>query len=157
MAFSSNAGNRTGGEARGYLAIAVGWLIPGAGHWMVGDRRRGLIFTIAIHTLFIGGILLGGVRALNRPRQRLWDYSQYLAGWPMLIGSRLRSEYFPSGSRHPSGFAPLVQEVATAYCGLAGMLNLLVLVDLFMLVSGEESACRTGKTPGASPPGGGRP
>lgn len=121
----------------GYIAIAVGWLVPGAGHLMIGQRKRGAIFLLAIHTLFFIGLLCGGVRALDRPRQRLWSYSQYMAGWPMLVGAHIRASVYPPKSPHPLGFSPLLQEVATAYCGLAGMLNLLVLVDLFMIVSQE--------------------
>jgi len=41
---------------------------------------------------------------------------------------------------HPPDFAPLVQEVATTFCGVAGMLNLLVLVDLFMWIAAGEWA-----------------
>ncbi len=122
----------------GYLAIAIGWLVPGVGHLMIGQRRRGLIFLLAIHALFFMGLLVGGVRALDRPRQRLWSYSQYMAGWPMIVGSHIRTAVYPPSAPHPNGFSPLLQEVATAYCGLAGMLNLLVLTDLFMVVT-EES------------------
>lgn len=121
----------------GYIALAVGWLIPGAGHLIMGQRKRGVIFLVAIHTLFFMGLLVGGVRALDRPRQRLWTYSQYMAGWPMLAGAQIRGRVYPADAPHPVGFSPLLQEVATAYCGLAGMLNLLVLTDLFMVVTQE--------------------
>ncbi len=130
---------RVGGSESGlgYIAIAVGWLVPGAGHLMMGQRKRGAIFLLAIHTLFFIGLLVGGVRALDRPRQRLWTYSQFMAGWPMLAGAQIRGRVYPADAPHPVGFSPLLQEVATAYCGLAGMLNLLALTDLFMVVTQE--------------------
>lgn len=120
---------------------------------MLGDRRRGMIFLIFIHLLFFAGLLLGGIRALDRPRQQLWDYAQMGAGWPSLVGDMVRPQVVKNdvavirGSsgklkklHHPPGFAPLVQEVATTFCGVAGMLNLLVLIDLFMWIAAGQWA-----------------
>ncbi len=148
---STNVGSATSSGARDYLAIALGWLIPGAGHWLIGQRGRAVVFAIAIHLLFLGGVLLGGVRVLNRPRQPVWDYSQFMAGWPMLVGNAVKNDVFKPQAKHPVGFAPLIQDVATAYCGLAGMLNLLVLVDLFLHVSQDHSPKRSPiETPGSA-------
>jgi TM2 domain-containing membrane protein YozV len=136
-----------------YVALVLGWLVPGAGHIMLGDRKRGIIFMVFIHLLFFAGLLLGGIRALDRPRQQLWDYAQMVAGWPSLVGNMVRPQVIkddvavirkPDGKlqklHHPPDFAPLVQEVATTFCGVAGMLNLLVLVDLFMWIAAGEWA-----------------
>ncbi len=125
--------------AMGYVALVVGWFIPGLGHWLIGRKKHAKIFAGGIYALFFMGLLLGGLPALNRPRQSLWDYAQYMAGWPAVVGDLAKTHYYPPPSHHPPGFAPLVQEVATAYCGLAGMLNLLVLVDLFMHISDPVS------------------
>lgn len=136
-----------------YVVLALAWLVPGLGHIIMGDRKRGWLFLIAIHLLFFIGLLLGGIRALDRPRQQLWDYAQMAAGWPSLVGNYMRPTVIKDdvavirGSdgklkklHHPPGFAPLVQEVATTFCGVAGMLNLLVLVDLFMWMAFGEWA-----------------
>lgn len=130
---------------------------------MLGDRKRGVIFLVFIHLLFFAGLFLGGIRALDRPRQQLWDYAQMVAGWPSLVGNALRPQVVKADVavikknhgqsqklHHPPGFAPLIQEVATTYCGVAGMLNLLVLIDLFMwIAAGEWSPIpNTGSTSG---------
>ena len=140
---STHVGSGATSGARDYIAIALGWLIPGAGHWLVGQRSRAVVFAVAIHLLFFSGVLLGGVRVLNRPRQPVWDYSQFMAGWPMLVGNAVKNNVFKPQAKHPVGFAPLIQDVATAYCGLAGMLNLLVLIDLFLHVSADHSPRQT--------------
>jgi hypothetical protein len=126
------------GGVKGYLAIALGWLIPGAGHWLLGDRKRGILFFLAIHALFLSGLLLGGVLVLNRPDEQLWNYSQMMAGWPSIVGDKIKADHFPDDADHPSGYAPMIEDAAGAYCGIAGMLNLLVLVDLFLLISGDQ-------------------
>ncbi len=149
----SSVADNSQSNTKDYIALVLGWLVPGAGHIMLGDRKRGIIFLVFIHLLFFAGLLLGGIRALDRPRQQLWDYAQMAAGWPSLVGDMVRPQVVKddvavirdsSGKlkklHHPPGFAPLVQEVATTFCGVAGMLNLLVLIDLFMWVATGEWA-----------------
>ncbi len=148
-------------STKDYIALVLGWLVPGAGHIMLGDRKRGIIFLVFIHALFFTGLLLGGIRSLDRPRQQLWDYAQMVAGWPSLVGNMVRPQVIQDDVavihksdgtleklHHPPGFAPLIQEVATTFCGVAGMLNLIVLVDLFMWIAMGEWAPALHHAPG---------
>lgn len=49
-------------------AIAViSWILPGAGHFIVGERARGMVVGITILVLYFSGLLVGGVRALEVP------------------------------------------------------------------------------------------
>lgn len=134
---------------KGYIAIALGWFIPGAGHWLLGDHKRGILFFISIHALFLTGLLMGSVLVLNRPDEQLWNYSEMMAGWPTIVGDRLKTTLYPDVDDidHPSGYSPMIEDAATAYCGVAGMLNLLVLIDLFLLVSGDHQPQSTNVPP----------
>ena len=166
-----------GPTATGYLAIILAWAVPGLGHFLVGEKGRGLLFAIVIHGLFALGMLIGGIRAINPPDQPIWTYTQYLAGWPMLVAGRVEKDWMPQGDQHGSKFDQLVQEyeserptpaddsqipqrkayaqkmfekypiltyhpkvqdVGSVYCGIAGMLNLLVMFDVLLRVTGTE-------------------
>lgn len=130
-----------------YLAIALGWLIPGAGHIALGKWKRGLVFMLTIHMLFAGGLLLAGVRAVNptdRPNvpsnekivgQPIWTYTQLLAGWPTIAVTVMQANKVRSD---PLIFAPRIQDVGAVYCGLAGMLNLLVMFDALVRIGGNR-------------------
>ena len=130
-----------------YLAIALAWLIPGAGHIALGKWKRGLVFMIAIHALFAGGLLLAGIRAVNptdRPNvaaeekiigQPIWTYTQLLAGWPTLVITTAQNKQLRAD---PLVFAPRIQDVGAVYCGLAGMLNLLVMFDILVRIGGNR-------------------
>ncbi len=151
-------------------------MVPGLGHFMVGQKTRGLIFALTIHGLFVGGLLLGGIKALSPPEQPIWTYTQFLSGWPMLVFNKvarakeaeiiqLKSDYQadrpeewksnPSPeeqaqvqaqriaygkknlTQHPLlSYSPKIQDVGAVYCGIAGMLNLLVIFDLLLRVTG---------------------
>ncbi len=63
MATKSTAAERPRAAAEpGRLALVCGlaWLIPGAGHLVVGRRQKGLIFFIALPLMFLTGLWLEG-------------------------------------------------------------------------------------------------
>lgn len=45
-------------------ACIVGWLVPGAGHWLTGKYLKGLAFFILLNGLFLGGMALHGEIAI---------------------------------------------------------------------------------------------
>jgi hypothetical protein len=158
---------------------ALGWLIPGAGYLLLGDRARGLTVGITVAVLFIGGLLIGGVRVLEVPgygphgqpleavvsrdrqhenlveensddnqrdlgwvmrihpideiRNKPWSIAQVMAG-PLAVaagaGAVIASERdaatgLPVGARSHAR----VNEIGVLYTAIAGMLNLLAIID----------------------------
>ena len=110
------------------------WIVPGAGYWLIGQRSRALTVGITIIVLFILGLVIGGVRVVDVPAgvltspvnavsQKPWFVGQILAGPMTLIASSIGHDeaYFASHSR--------VNEIGTLYTAVAGMLNLLAIID----------------------------
>src|SRR4051812_1832869 len=61
------------------LVVLAGWLVPGAGYWLIGQRARAVTVGVTIIALFLAGMLIGGVRAIQVPgfgeggqRLRVW-------------------------------------------------------------------------------------
>ena len=115
------------------VALAT-WVVPGSGYWLIGQRGRALTVGITIIILFILGMLIGGVRVVDVPNgvlsnpvnavsQKPWFVGQILAGPITLIASSIGHDdsYFASHSR--------VNEIGTLYTAVAGMLNLLAIID----------------------------
>jgi TM2 domain-containing membrane protein YozV len=166
------------GTGIGYLALVLSWLIPGIGHFIIGEKARGLIFALTVQGLFAAGLFIGGIRAINPVDQPIWTYTQFLAGWPMLVANPIEKQYAPSVSPNdkskldalmdtyiaqrppiddPSqnearktyakdfiaqhgifSYHPKVQDIGSVYCGIAGMLNLLVMFDVLLRITGAE-------------------
>jgi len=42
-----------------FLSTVMAWLIPGAGHWMLGMRRKAIAYFIIVLGMFIAGAVLG--------------------------------------------------------------------------------------------------
>src|SRR5215218_2300080 len=47
------------------LVALAGWLIPGLGYWLIGQKARGATIGVTILTMFVAGLLIGGVRTLD--------------------------------------------------------------------------------------------
>ncbi len=146
-----------GHGALGYAAVGLAWLVPGAGHIVIGQRQRGMIFLITIHALFAMGLIIGGIHAMNPPEQPIWSYTQFLTGWPTLAANvvgrqraviedpalrELQTNYVNLSPEERTAllrevgiYAPKIQDVGTVYCGLAGMLNLLLVFDVLVRVT----------------------
>jgi len=110
------------------------WIVPGSGYWLIGQRSRALTVGVTIIVLFILGLVIGGVRVVDVPAgvlsspvnavsQKPWFVGQILAGPMTLIASSIGHDeaYFASHSR--------VNEIGTLYTAVAGMLNLLAIID----------------------------
>jgi len=115
------------------VALAT-WIVPGSGYWLIGQRGRALTVGITIIILFVLGMLIGGVRVVDVPNgvlssplnavsQKPWFVGQILAGPMTIICSSIGHDdaYFASHSR--------VNEIGTLYTAVAGMLNLLAIID----------------------------
>src|SRR5579863_4709373 len=71
------------------LVLLAGWLIPGAGHLMLGKWVRALLLAAAILTMFTVGVALGGKLYspnTGEPLDILGFLGDLGAGLPYLIG-----------------------------------------------------------------------
>lgn len=49
------------------LVALAGWILPGSGYLIIGQRSRGITIGLTIIILFLLGLLIGGVRELEVP------------------------------------------------------------------------------------------
>ena len=159
------------------LVAAVGWLLPGAGYWLIGQRARGTTIGVSILGLFVTGLLVGGVRVIEVPgydtntgqrevdpasklwvlqatpvnelRNKPWSLPQLMVG-PVAVAAGAWSVAAAEGDpRGPKDYAgrpevdstgkavqPVgaltharVNEIGSLYLSVAGLLNLMVIID----------------------------
>jgi hypothetical protein len=115
------------------IAGLLAWLVPGLGHIFLGERARGLIFLIAITTTFWSGVAIGSVQGTVAPHSRkLWFVAQLGTGGNALAAYGLHRVVSPESAMSP---APAIlshwlsAEVGVHYTGVAGLLNILVILD----------------------------
>lgn len=133
---------------RALLAVLVGWLVPGAGHAMLGRLRRAALFFVLILGSFGLGLAHDGRLALYNDKERFLTGLQLLANVGIGPADALarRSVYgevayaIPTESdpRYPARIDTFrkrqrsaVSAYGTAYLWTAGLMNLLLLLDVW--------------------------
>jgi hypothetical protein len=123
------------------LVALAGWLVPGSGYWLIGQRTRGITVGITIVSLFALGVLIAGIRVVQAPDvtsspnvmasvlQRPWFLGQALTG-PIGLASAWGSSAAEKSARfHMVESKARIAEIGTLYTAVAGMLNLLTIID----------------------------
>lgn len=124
-------------------AAVAAWLVPGLGHLLAGHLQRGVILMICIGGLWITGLLVGGVSVVSTRSSngtlKAWFLGQAMVAPSFAVEythSRLRARTEgedPSPYDETVAFSPAyarAAEIGTLYCALAGMLNLLAIIDI---------------------------
>ncbi len=112
------------------LAGILAWLVPGAGHFYLGLRKRAILIFVAIELTFFIGLYIGTLRIVDPAQSLFWFLAQIFAGLNTIIAHLL-------GTNLPSPYADastaLVYDwsyyMAVLYTGVAGLLNLLAIFD----------------------------
>ena len=112
------------------LAAVLAWLIPGAGHFYLGLRKRALLLFVCIEATFFIGLYIGTVRIVDPSQSVFWFLAQILAGLNTIIANLCTP--FAEGQTAGAA-APLIRDYSYSlgilYTGIAGLLNLLTVFD----------------------------
>jgi TM2 domain-containing membrane protein YozV len=118
-------------------AVALGWLIPGAGHLLLKKTGRGVLLLLAVTGMFLCGLMMRG--AMFHPQSG--DLLTTLINTGGFVGDvcsgllYLLSVWL--GYNQPD-MAGHVHDYGTKFLVTAGLLNLLALVDVFEIAAGRK-------------------
>jgi hypothetical protein len=132
------AGN-LGAPASAWLAGLLAWVVPGAGHLMLGLWVRGLLLGGVVLAMFVMGLLLGGhlfaiggqedgVSALLQVPPTIANFGAgllYLACWATDTGFAEQAER-------------ATFEYGNTFLLVAGLLNYLAMLDAFDIGAGRK-------------------
>jgi hypothetical protein len=115
------------------LLCLASWVIPGAGHLWLGRKSKGLVFLIALPAMFAIGIGLHG-------RLFPFDVSEWLVCLAAIADVGIGTPYFMAAAL---GFGAgdvraVTYEYGNAFLIVAGLLNLLVVVDVYDVALGRK-------------------
>jgi hypothetical protein len=134
MATKSTTAERAGAEP-GRLALVCGlaWLIPGAGHFLLGRRQKGIVFLLALPLMFAVGLWLDG---------RLFplDVSDPLVFLGAIANRGIGLPYF-AARLMDAGLGTVTAasyEYGNTFLMTAGLLNFLVVLDAFDVAKGRK-------------------
>ena len=106
------------------LCAALSWLVPGLGHVRAGQKDKGLLMGGAVLVVFALGLLFSHGHAVDRATYSVWWIGQNLCGggslFAALVTGPLRNEV-----------APVNVDLGIVLCTVAGLMNLVVMIDAF--------------------------
>ena len=108
------------------LVALLAWLVPGAGHFYLGLRKRALLLFIAIELTFFLGLYIGSIRVVDPAQSMFWFVAQILAGLNTIV-ARLWAMNLPESNEVV--LYNWAYYMAVLYTGVAGLLNLLAIFD----------------------------
>lgn len=122
------------------VVMVGGFLVPGAGHFLRGERLRGVIIGVTVVVVFVLGVLIGGVRVVEFPSSTGPSLLARILSQPAFIG-----QFFAGPLAFITGYLSQqaaanpatamimahsrLYDIALLYTGFAGALNLLAIID----------------------------
>ncbi len=107
------------------LAMILGWCIPGAGHWVLGSRGKAVFFFFMIMATFAAGVWLADCRNVKYDDNEFYWVGQLGCG-AILVIANVFVGYAPHGKMPIEWY-----EIGLLYICVAGMLNVVLLLNLF--------------------------
>ena len=115
------------------LVCLVAWVVPGAGHLWFGRLLKGCVFFVALSAMFSIGLMLEGelfAIDLSQPLVALAAVADLGIGLPYFI-----AQMFGFGDGH---VVATTYEYGNSFLIVSGLLNMLVVIDVFDLAMGRK-------------------
>lgn len=140
---------------RQVAAYVVGWMVPGAGHFMMGRRHKGLIFFGLLAGVYVFGLFLSNFRMVGFEDNPFYYVGQFGSGLTLLVGGLLEFE-----KASPRAGLPLSWfDVGLLYVCAAGLLNYIIALNALEIrapaARGTPSVSAAPEPPATTPPAGG--
>jgi hypothetical protein len=129
----ATAADRAQSAPNTYLICAVAWLVPGAGHLWLGRRQKGVTFLITLTAMFAFGLWIEGRLfpfELSQPLVALSAFADIGIGLPYFIAKVLNAG--------AGRVVAITYEYGNAFIIVAGLLNMLVVLDAFDVAEGRK-------------------
>jgi TM2 domain-containing membrane protein YozV len=116
-----------------YLPLIAGWLVPGAGHFLLGKWVRGTLLAVSIIAMFVLGLAMQGKLYISV--QDILD----MLGVAGDLGSGLLYVVSRVAGWGAQPIQTTVADYGTKFIVVAGLLNIIAAVDAHNLRTGRKS------------------
>lgn len=118
-------------------AVALGWLIPGGGHFLMRKRLRGALLGVSVVSMFLLGLLMRG--AFFEPQGGdLMTVLIYYGGFVGNLANGLLYFLATWMGYAQADVAGHVHDYGTKFLVSAGFLNVLAMVDAYEIATGKK-------------------
>lgn len=104
------------------MVAAAGWLFPGAGYALLKQYKRAAVIAVAIIATFLLGLYAGSIAVIDPVNAKPWFFAQILNSPIVFYLGNI------SVNAQSTVFAK-PQEIGQIYTAVAGLLNLLCIIN----------------------------
>ena len=129
----ASAAYRVQSPVNAYLVCAAAWFIPGAGHLWLGRISKGVTFLIVLPLMFAVGLWLEGRLfpfEITQPLVALAAFADLGVGLPFVVARGL--------GLGAGRVTAITYEYGNTFLIVAGLLNMLVVIDAFDVTQGRK-------------------
>ncbi len=85
------------------IALVLACILPGLGHWYLGEKKRAVLIASGVLGLFLGGMFIGGIDVVDRQEDPIWFIGEALVG-PLAFGvDYVHQHHFKVLVKDPAG------------------------------------------------------
>lgn len=117
------------------FALLAGWLVPGAGHFLIGKWGRGLLLFVSIAGMYAIGLSLAGKIYLPNTNEIL-----EMLGFVGQLGMGLMYVLARAIGWGSAAAATTLNDYGTKFLVACGLLNVIAAVDAHSLASGRKAS-----------------
>src|SRR5690348_6615366 len=132
------AASRRAGEAEsrnaGPMAMAAGWFLPGAGHFLQGQFAKAAVFFVVLTSMFAIGLAFGGRLfpfQVSDPLVFMAALAEWMIGLPRFVAG--------VGGFGQGQVVAATYEYGNTFLITAGILNMLTALDAFDVAAGRKA------------------
>jgi hypothetical protein len=118
-------------------AVALGWLVPGGGHFLLKRTGRGVLLFVSVASMFLCGLMMRGT--FFQPQTG--DLLSTMINTGGFIGDVCSGIFYLIsvwlGYSQPD-VAGHVHDYGTKFLVTAGLLNILAMVDVYEIAAGRK-------------------
>ena len=118
------------------LVVFLTWLVPGAGHLLLGRRTQALVFFLTITGPFFLGMWLADFSNVSTEHHAYYFLAQIFNGAETLVALVLTRGYLID--HVPRHFGMDTLPVGVLYTAVASLLNIIVMGHAFGIAAGIE-------------------
>ncbi len=112
----------------------LGWLVPGGGYFVLGEKKRGTIVMVTLILTFLVGLYIGSIGVIDPVGAKPWYIAQVMnSPVVIVIGNTVAQAFHTAKQNGDPTQAYFVFtkscEIGQIYTSVAGLLNLLCIVN----------------------------
>ena len=122
-----------------FLIGLAAWIIPGWGYWLLGERTRAIIVCVTLLLTFATGLYIGSIGVIDPAGSKAWYCAQILNSPAIFFIGR----HVAQTQNYPVFARP--NEIGQIYTSIAGLLNLLCIINCVHMVHLRGQIIQEGK------------